>query len=112
MTIVVAMPVVAIQYLYGESVESETLSPDRTLPPSDMMGMDMIAMGMCEQLRFDAILQHMVNGEYRTFAFDAEFYMEITENGLAYVSEHVSLFLSRLKISNEVTRRFALESNV
>ena len=67
-------------------MESGTLSPDRTMPPSDMMGEDMSDMGMCEELRFDAILQHSVNNDHRTFAFMGDYYVELNDYGLAYVS--------------------------
>ena len=84
----------AIQYLYGaNAMESGTLSPGRTMPPSDMMGEDMSDMGMCEELRFDAILQHSVNNDHRTFAFMGDYYVELNDYGLAYVSARSALYL-------------------
>ena len=65
---------------------AQTLMPDRTFP-SDMA--NMMADGgssICTDLTFDAICQHVVYGEVKTFAFVGKIYMELTAYGLAPVS--------------------------
>ena len=58
------------------------LLPNKTLPPTYVINTDVLD---CENLIFDAICQHTVSGETRTYAFFDYYYAELSEHGLQMV---------------------------
>ena len=76
-----------IQALYG--------APGMTMPPtagSDQDGWAFPGLpdgvpNICRYASFDAMFNHLVNGELKTFAFDGEYYMELDDFGLVEVMQ-------------------------
>lgn len=76
-------------------MQSGTLSPDRTMNPLyNMNDMPEGTPDVCGEFMFDAIFQHEVNGEMRTFAFSDRYYIEIGDMGMEMVSTDRDVMLS------------------
>ena len=61
----------------------QQISSNKTLPPLLVIRSEILD---CENLVFDAICQHTVNGDLKTFAFFDEYYVLLSEFGLEIVS--------------------------
>lgn len=76
---------------YGEKTFATTTSSYDVIDSSDDLDAESDAID-CENLVFDAICQHKIDGKYRTFAFIEDMYLELTDRGIMPVRNNIQLF--------------------
>ena len=87
-----------IQALYGTN--AMTFPPPSSAPDRQAPNIPAGAPDICQSVRFDAIFNHVVDGELKTFAFYEDYYMEIRDFSLAQVilvGKTIPVYVTRIQ---------------